>query len=310
MPQAVIDVGTNTLILLILKKLPSGKLKVLHDEAIITRLGQGLTDHHFFQNEALKRCYQAFDHFSKICKQHKRKKITAIGTAACRIAANIDVLRLKLKQEYNIDLKIISGNEEAEYTFKSVWQDFGKTNSKFIVVDIGGGSTEIITGPTRAGSTKPDSLISLPFGSVRLTEQFISTDPISKKEFNHLVKSIRTKIKDELDSFYDDDMDLTPHQFVATAGTATTIFAIHHQMEKYDPKKVNGGKITKENLESVINLLASKTTIERQKLPGVQPLRADVILTGAVLLYELLNYFQKEEIIISDRGLRYGYLAK
>lgn len=310
MPQAIIDIGTNTLILLIGKVGRGKKLEIIHDEAIITRLGQGLNDYHFFCEEAFTRTFDALKKFKKTCEKFKVKNIKAVGTAACRISANIDVLKHKMKTELQIPLEVISGNDEANYTFQSAYKDFSQKHKKLIVVDIGGGSTEIIYGPLSSTNKNPASTISLPIGSVKITEHAQPSDPITKLEFNALVKFIRNNIKDELDFFYDENINLDKYHLVATAGTATTLYAIKEKMKIYDSSQVNGGLITKSELENIINHLAKLTLQERQKLPGLEPLRADVILSGAVLLYELLSYFKKDEFTISDRGLRFGAFYK
>jgi len=306
---AVIDVGTNTLTLLIAQP-GVRKPKVVHDEAIITRLGKGLAESHFFDAEAMGRTREALSSFSQTCKKYKVKKIIAVGTASCRIAANTEVFLTAVEDETKIKIDVISGEKEAEYTFGSAWREFGGRKKKIIVIDIGGGSTEVMTGPLSDKKQEPDSLISLPIGSVRFTEQFVRSDPISQENFEALHRAIKNGIADELDFFFPEDTDFSDHEVVATAGTATTLSTINQKLKIYDSKKVHGASLSIKHLEKIITELISKDVKERQKITGMEPLRADVLLAGALILLELMRFFDKKEALISDRGLRYGVFYK
>lgn len=312
MTYAVIDIGTNTFILLIAKSSGKKSFKILHDQAVITRLGQGLIENHFLLSEAMKRSIVVLKDFKKTCKKFKVKKIMAIGTAACRTAANIQVFLNEVKKECGIKIDVITGDQEAEYVFLSAWHDFGAKNKKLIVVDIGGGSTEIITGPKLSNAKKasPETVISLPVGSVRLTEQYISTDPVIQPEFNRLITVVRNTLIDELDGFYPPEFNPLDYSLVATAGTATTLASLNKKLKKYSSSKVHGSRLKIDSLQTLINELAVKSVTDRQTMPGMEPLRADVIFAGSLLLFEIIRYFKQDTTLISDRGLRYGVLYK
>lgn len=285
-------------------------MKVLRDEAVITRLGQGLSENHFFDSVPMKRTIEALKKFKKTCDKLKVKKIVAVGTHACRTAANAKVFTGNVKKECGIKVDIITGNQEADLAFLSAWKDFGSKKKKLIVVDIGGGSTEIITGPISSKKQQPANVISLPLGSVRLTEQCIRSDPISEEDFYKLHLATRNGLVDELDDFYPASFAPEKYAMVATAGTATTLAALDKKIKKYLPNKIQGSILKKEKLEGLINELVQKNVKERQKMPGMEPLRADVILAGALLLNEILKYYKQEEVKVSDRGLRYGVFYK
>lgn len=312
MSYAVIDIGTNTLILLIAKPVRKS-LEVIHDEAVITRLGQGLSENHFFLPEAMKRTLDVLKKFKSLCTEMKVDKIAAVGTASFRNAANADVFINRVKKECGFKISVLSGEEEAEEVFRGAAKDFLDDHDKLIVVDIGGGSTEIITGPSGKKGKKrtPETVISLPFGSVRLTELYVRSDPISDEDLKRLCQSIRNGLKDNLDDFYSPagppkKARVTHPTLVATAGTATTLLTLDKKMKIYKPWAVHGAYLKKERLEKLVELLATKTIAERQELPGLEPLRADVILAGAILLNEIMSYFSQKEALISDHGLRYG----
>ncbi len=307
MHYAIIDIGTNTLILLIVKKTKKG-FEVICDKAIITRLGQAVSENHFLMPEAMKRTQNALAEFKAECAKYEVEKILAVGTAAFRNSANAKVFVDKIKKELKLSIQIISGEEEADYVFGAAYEDFGKEGN-LIVVDIGGGSTEIITGPIK-GKTKSETEISLPYGSVKLTEQYIHSDPVSDSDLLRLIQGIRNGIRDNLDGLYAEDFNPSTATLVATAGTATTLATLCQGLKSYDADLVHGSKITKEQLATIIEILARKNIKERQKIPGLDPLRADVILSGGILLSEIMSYFKKTEVVISDRGLRYGVLYK
>jgi len=296
---AIIDIGTNTLILLI-ARLTGSKMQVLHDEAIITRLGQGISQNHFFISEAMARTLAALKKFKAICDHQKVSKIIAVGTAACRNAANANVFLNNVKKECGFKVKVISGEDEAEATFSAASRDFKK--NKIIVVDIGGGSTEII----ESLSTNKKTAISLPIGSVKLTEQYIRHDPIQDEEYQILEKGIDLVLQDEMDSLFEENYER--HTLIATAGTAATLATLDRKLKKYVPEKVHGYELTQAHLQKIIVTLKALSVKDRTKLPGMEPLRADVILAGSLLLSKILTYFSKESCLVSDRGLRYGVL--
>lgn len=280
------------------------------DRAVITRLGQGLAENHFFMSEAMDRTLKVLKEFKGICDKKGVKKIVAIGTAACRTAANAEVFSDRVKEECGFKLQIISGQDEAGYAFFAAGVDFFKKYKQLIVVDIGGGSTEVITGLIRAKKSSPLHVISLPVGSVRYTEEYVHSDPVEPEEFHRLQLAIRNDILDVLDDFYPKDFNPEDYTLIATAGTATTLAAVDKKLKKYQPKRVHGSKLEKENLEKLIEVFAKKKITERQAMPGMEPLRADVILAGALILREILRFFKKDRAVISDRGVRYGVFYK
>ena len=310
MNNAVIDIGTNTVILLVAASSGKKKIRVLRDRAVITRLGRGLTENHFLLSDAMQRTKKVLSDFRKECEGLKVKKIVAVGTAACRIAANTQVFADTVKAELGFKIEILSPEQEAENTFLAAWKDFGSAKTKLIVVDIGGGSTEVVTGPVSRLKTAPQTVMSLPLGTVRLTEEYVHSDPIDEDQFQRLKVTIRQGVRDELDDFYPKDFNPADYTIVATAGTATTLATLDKKLKVYRPEKVHGSILKKGRLQEMIDQLAPLPVKERQKLPGMEPLRADVILAGAILLNEILDFFGKSEVVISDRGLRYGVFYK
>lgn len=308
MSNAIIDIGTNTVLLLIARLKSKHQLQIIHQESTVPRLGQGLSENHFLGSPAMERTIEVLKKYKEICKKYKVKKIVAVGTAACRIAANTEVFIHKVKKECGFKLEVISADKEAQYTFHSVWADF-KDHTHLLVIDIGGGSTEVITGPLVPKNPLPTHLMSLPMGSVRLTEEYVRTDPISEEELHRLHLTIRNGIQDELDEFYPKDFNPSEYTMVATAGTATTLAAIDKKINSLS-EKIHGITLKKENLGKIIGELANKNIKERQAMAGMEPLRADVLLAGALLLNELMRFFNQKQTLISQHGLRFGVFYK
>lgn len=308
MTNAVIDIGTNTVLLLIARLKSKHQLEVIHQESAVPRLGQGLSENHCLDATPMERTLDVLKKYKDICYQHKVKKIITVGTAACRIAANTKVFIDKVKKECGFKLEVISADKEAEYTFHSAWEDFGLRN-KLLVIDIGGGSTEVITGPLAPKNPTPTTLISLPMGSVRLTEEYVRRDPISEEELRRLHVAVRNGVCDELDEFYPKDFNPSEYTMVATAGTATTLSAIDKKLDSLS-KKIHGATLQKETLKKIIQELVNKNIKQRQAMAGMEPLRADVLLAGALLLNELMRFFKQKQTLVSQHGLRFGVFYK
>lgn len=288
---AAIDVGTNSVLLLIAEK-KDGEIIALRDEAHITRIGEGVGKTHRFNEHAMDRTLAILKKYKKICDELGVQKIVTVGTAAFRKAANAAEFLERAKLECGFAIEIISGEKEAALTWEAASTDFG---SDIMVVDIGGGSTEIITPGLHA--------VSLPVGSVVLTEKFCHTDPISQPDFKNIC--------DCIDSYLSSLKALPANAqltLVATAGTATTLGAIQKKLKKYLHAEVHGSQLTLNNVGKILTELKSKTVEERKKIPGLDPARADVILAGAILLQKIARHFGFNSITISDRGVRWGLI--
>jgi len=297
MTRAIIDIGTNSVLLLIV----DADKNVLVDEASVTRLGEGLAQKPFFLSQAMKRTLRVLKKYSEICKQHRVLKIHAVGTAAFRKAKNTSLFVAQVKQECGFEIEIISGEREAELTWKAASSNFGKD---IVVIDVGGGSTEIVwydSTIVRSYSGKKLNVISIPIGSVVLTETFCHFDPVTKQEFQKLNEAILQQLQNQRTS-----VRAYQRTIIATAGTATTLAAIDLGLKEYRHAEVHGHKLSIARLEEIIADLKSKTVAERKKIPGLHPQRADVILAGALILQIFAEQSAATVITVSDRGLRWG----
>jgi exopolyphosphatase/guanosine-5'-triphosphate,3'-diphosphate pyrophosphatase len=295
---ASIDIGTNTILLLI-AKVEGGKIHPLFEKEMVARLGEDVQKNNILLKEAMDRGLQTLAQYLKWCQEFEVQKIFAAGTSALREAKNSEDFLKLVKEKLNLSIDIISGEEEARLSFLAVAKDLQEKEKPILVVDIGGGSTEFILG-------KGDQIkqwISLPIGSVRFTEQFLQSDPIQEEEWEKMEKKIREHLVNIPHS-------QEPLSMVAVGGTATTLASVEQGLEDFIVEKIHHFILKKEVLKNQISLYRSKTIEERKKIPGLPIARADVILAGAVILYMAMEELHCPSVLISCHGVRYGLLYK
>ncbi len=295
MKVAALDLGSNTFLCLIAEVENQQIKKIYSDHVEVVRLGQGLSQSKLFHPEALIRADQCLSRFEKIITGNKPEKILAMATAAARDAENKEEL-FKIGKKYNIPIEVIPGEKEASITYQGGTSGLPPSEKNIMVIDIGGGSTEFIFGKGR-------NLIqgeSFNIGVVKLTEKFISHQPTSQDQIINVTKFI--------DEHIDKALKVQPQGFqvdeiLAVAGTPTALAAA--QIGEFIPEKVDGFSLTQKDLESWRERLTPATIEEKQKM-GIPQGRADVILTGVLILLQTLKKFKKEKLTVSTRGVRYG----
>jgi exopolyphosphatase/guanosine-5'-triphosphate,3'-diphosphate pyrophosphatase len=295
---ASIDIGTNTILLLI-AEVGGEKIKPLFEMETVARLGEGVQKSGILTNEAMNRGIETLSQYWERCRAMKVQKIFAVGTSALREAKNsAEFLRL-VKEKLNLSIEVISGEEEARLSYLAVSKDLGEANEPILVVDVGGGSTEFILGR----GNQINQWTSLPLGSVRFTEQFIHSDPVRKEEWNTMEKKIRELLAS------------IPHpheplSMVAVGGTATTLASVEQGLEEFIPQKIHHFVLRREDLKNQLLLYRSRTIEERKKIPGLPAARADVILAGGAILYLTTEELNCPSALISCHGVRYGLLYR
>jgi exopolyphosphatase/guanosine-5'-triphosphate,3'-diphosphate pyrophosphatase len=296
--MASIDIGTNTILLLI-AEVGEGGLKPLLEKETVVRLGEGLQKKGILSEEAMDRGLQTLAQYLGQCQAMEVQKIFAAGTSALREAKNSeDFLRLA-KEKFNLSIEVISGEEEAQLSFLAVANDLKNAKKSVLVVDVGGGSTEFILG--KGGWI--GQWVSLPLGSVRFTEQFLRSDPVQEEEWERMKRKI-------LDLFVKIPRPHEPFSMVAVGGTATTLASVEQGLKEFVPEKIHHFLLKKEALGRQLFLFRSKTSDERKKIPGLPPARADVILAGGAILYLAMEELECPFVLISSHGVRYGLLYK
>ena len=293
---ASIDIGTNTILLLI-AEVEGEKITPLFEKETVVGLGKGVQKNGILMTEAMHRGLQTLSQYLERCQAMEVGKIFAVGTSALREAANSeDFLRL-VKKKMNLSIEVISPEEEAQFSFLAVAKDLREVNDTILVVDVGGGSTEFILGR----GNQIGQWISLPLGSVRFTEQFLHSNPVREEEWETMEKKIQellAKIPHSQEPF------LT----VAVGGTATTLASVEQGLEEFIPKKIHHFVLRKEALRNQLLVYRSKTIDGRRKIPGLPGARADVILAGGAILYLAMEELNCPSVLISSHGIRQGLI--
>ena len=295
---ASIDIGTNTILLLI-AEVEEEKLKPLFEMETIVRLGEGLQKSGVISPEAMKRGLQTLAHYLRRCQAMRVEKMFAVGTSALREAKNSEVFLKLGKEKLDLSIEIISGEEEAQLSFLAVARDLKELNKSVLVVDAGGGSTEFILGK----GERVEQWVSLPLGSVRFTEQFLLSDPVREGEWDRMERKIR-KILVHVPRSGE------PFSMVAVGGTATTLVSVEQGLDEFNFEKIHHFVLKRESLKNQLLLYRSKTIDERRKIPGLPPSRADVILAGGAILYVTMEELNCPSVLVSCHGVRYGLLYK
>ncbi len=300
----IIDVGTNSVHMLVCDVGTNGQNpKIVLDDRRITRLGNGLTLTNELQEEAMARTCAAIQEFAVQAGRLGVEQIIAVGTSALREARNAAEFVKRVEDECGIEIEIISGETEARCAFLSIRSDeyFRHLNGDpIMVVDIGGGSTEIII-----GRRKIDNFLSVNLGAVYLTETFLASDPPTVEELGALnsflegtwsVQSVaRVKFNSQL-------------VLTGIGGTIVNLVGMKLGLSHFNPRLLHGEMLYIAEIENQIRQLCSVPLEERKKIPGLEAKRADIITAGAAILRSVLKYFDASRIRVSTHGLRYGVM--
>jgi exopolyphosphatase/guanosine-5'-triphosphate,3'-diphosphate pyrophosphatase len=296
MKYASIDIGTNTVLLMVAEI--KERIEEIYDTATITRLGEGLKQTGNLSTEAMERTLNALRRYRAIADKNQVQDILCVGTAALREAKNRDVFLELVNKELSFPIRVISEHDEAFYTYLSVRQNLTDETESVIIIDIGGGSTEIIYG----NRENFIDFISLPVGSVKLTEMFIQHDPPLDDEIRLL--------RDFLKSILKLPFGKGIQSVVGTAGTITTLGSIAIGLCQWDKKQIHGLRLSLQRIDNVVYQLANMALCERNTLPGMEKGREDIILQGIILLQEIVRYLGAEELVIDANGVRHGVLCE
>lgn len=303
MRVASIDIGTNSIRLLVAELKKEGDNTILipiFRTTKITRLGNQVDNQRIISQSAIERAMDILTEYLTIAKKYNAKEIYSVGTSVLRDAANRDEFIISARDRLGLEVKVISGDEEAYLSFLGVISAFPSVE-RCVVTDIGGGSTEFIF------AEKKNILIkeSLDIGSVRLTERYFKHDPPLPQE----MELVRKETIDYLQKLpIPFELDERECKIIGVAGTVTSLAAIAQRLEVYDPEKVHGYKLTKTTIEGILNELVSKPLAERKKIAGLDPARADIIIAGTIITHQILSYFQLNYITVSERDLLDGLI--
>lgn len=297
-PVAAIDIGTNSVLLLIAER-RGGALVALEEHATITRLGENVDKARRLEDAAVARTLACLEHYGARIRACGCTRVDATGTSAMRDAAGGERFREAAGRLLGVEPRVISGAEEARLTFFGGLSAVPVPAGPVVVFDIGGGSTEIIRGEIdAAGHARVDAAISLDIGSVRLTERHVRSDPPTPAEIAAVGEDVARELARAPSA--------ERAALVGVAGTVTTLAAIARSVDPYDASRIHGAELRDDEIFEVAERLARLPLAQRVKLPGLSPKRADVIVAGATLCATVLRKSGARSLWVSDRGVRWG----
>jgi exopolyphosphatase/guanosine-5'-triphosphate,3'-diphosphate pyrophosphatase len=300
MRVATVDVGTNTVLLLVAELRADGSVVAVEERATITRLGEGVDRTKRLSEEAIARTLACLRGYAQVIRQLAVQRVAMVGTSAMRDAAGAEDLRSQAVRLIGVDIRVLSGEDEARLAFRGALDGLGIADGQEVAVfDIGGGSTEVVLGRMEGGRPRIAFGASYDVGSVRLTERHIVNDPPSPQERDAIWKSAR-------DTFANVPAAPPSSIPIGSAGTMTTLSAVAQRLPKYDGAKVHGHTIRLKDLRETVERIAALPVDARKALPGMEPKRADVVAAGGIIALALLEHWQAAAARISDRGVRWG----
>ena len=286
---SIIDVGTNNVLMLIARK-ENNNIRVLHRGSSISALGKNIKDN-ILTNAAIARTKTILKEFIRTSKKYT-ENIIIVGTSCSRDAKNIDILSKWLKSEYEINYRIISGGQEAYYNGLANIYEFDQ-HEEMILFDVGGGSTEF----TFIKNKKIISNQTLQLGIRRMQNRFNSKYESKIQRTRDILKEVKIP-------------NLENPVIIGIGGTVTSLVSIHNNLKKYNPEIVHKSKITKVELIYLLEKLKKSSLPDIAGLIPFDPLRSDILTTGAMIVKEIIDFFKVKEFYVSDRGFQFGVLMQ
>jgi exopolyphosphatase/guanosine-5'-triphosphate,3'-diphosphate pyrophosphatase len=292
---AVVDIGTNSTRLLV-ADVQDGSLTELERESIVTRLGEGVDATGRLGEEPQQRVFVALDRYAEAIERHGATLRTAVMTSAVRDASNGAEFAAAVRDRYGLEGRTLSGDDEARLTFLGATA--ARDPSSLLVIDIGGGSTEMVVGARR----EVEFHVSTQVGVVRHTERHLHSDPPTPEELAALAADARPALESAVPA----EIRKRAGAAVAVAGTATSVAAIDLALDPYDVSRVEGHRVSRARLEELRDRLAALPLDERRGVTGLDPNRAPTIVAGTVILLEVLGAFGLDGFEASERDILWG----
>ena len=290
---AAIDCGTNSTRLLV-----SDGVRTLERRNIITRLGQGTGTSRSLVPEAIDRVTTALQEYRDLIDRHGVERCRMTATSAARDANNRDEFFDAAEAVIGVRPELLSGDEEGRLAFRGATSELPAGDGPFLVVDIGGGSTEFVI-----GSKEPAGVASIDVGCVRTTEQFLRRDPPSAGELADALSVVRSHLEDVVREV---PAVLDAARMVGLAGSVTTVAAVELGLAQYDRDRIHHFVLTKAAAEDVFRTLATEPREARRHNPGLEEARVDVIVGGALILVAVMRYFGFEQCLVSEADILDG----
>jgi exopolyphosphatase / guanosine-5'-triphosphate,3'-diphosphate pyrophosphatase len=296
---AVVDIGTNSTRLLICDREGDRITDELQRRSTVTRLGAGVDADGRLAEEAMRRVYATLDEYRELIERHGADIRLAVLTSAVRDAANGREFADSVHERYGLEPHVLSGDEEANLTFLGAMSERDPGDqTPTVVIDIGGGSTEIVLGHGHETTFH----VSTQAGVVRQTERHIHDDPPTQAQ----LEETREDVRETLRQAVPEDQRRAVERAIAVAGTATSLGAIAQELDPYDPEKVHGYRLSRRECQEILERLAAIPLTERREVPGLHPDRAPTIVAGVIILVEVLELFGRDEVEVSEHDILRG----
>jgi exopolyphosphatase/guanosine-5'-triphosphate,3'-diphosphate pyrophosphatase len=297
--KAIIEIGSNSIKFCVAQILDENNYLIIHDTAYMTRIGENLSQTGLISKDAMKRNEQTIEMLCLKARQWGVKSIIAVGTMALRKAKNSDHFIQNIQKKCNIDIHILSGDDEARLAYRAATNTINQNDDSTVVFDSGGGSTEFIFGLRNQITQK----ISIDIGAVHITEQFFLDDPIKKKQLLMAQNYIAN-------TFQEKHVMGTVDQLIGLGGAVTTMSAVKQKMFQYESAFINGSTLSRKDVQKQIKMYTSKTLEQRKSICGLQSGREDIILAGACIIDGIMHQLVCNQVIVCDRGLRHGLIVE
>jgi exopolyphosphatase/guanosine-5'-triphosphate,3'-diphosphate pyrophosphatase len=297
-PTAVIDIGTNSTRLLVARVGDDG-VDELERESIVTRLGQGVDSTGRLADEAIGRVFDVLERYRGLIDARGAETVVALATSAVRDSSNGDDFRAAVRDRFGFDLRIISGDEEARLTFLGATSARPEDSDPTLVIDIGGGSTELVVG---RGGADPDFHVSTQAGSVRQTERHLHDDPPAGAQLEALRAEVRGIVEENVPAGVRGAVE----HGIAVAGTATQLAAVDRGRERRDGDRLHGYVLERGAVAGLLERLGAVPLDERRRAPGLDPDRAPTIVAGAAILLEVMDAFSLASVETSETDILHG----
>ena len=296
---AVVDIGSNSIRLLIADKTDDNQITELDRQANVTRLGQGVDTSGRLADDAIERTYAVLADYAERMDKHDCDEKIAVLTSAVRDSANGQEFAQTIKQRYGLTPHVLKGDEEARLTYLGATSERDPADpTPTLVVDIGGGSTEMIIG----AGPELRFRVSTQAGVVRQTERHLPDDPPTEQQMDALAHDVGKILADSVP----EAQRTAVKQGIGVAGTATSLAAIAQHLEPYDPDKVHGYRLSTDECDRILGELSAMTLEQRRQVPGLDPNRAPTIIAGVLIFKEVVRLFG----LSTDRGVRARHPAR
>jgi exopolyphosphatase/guanosine-5'-triphosphate,3'-diphosphate pyrophosphatase len=295
MRVAVVDIGTNSTRMLIADVAGAG-VEEIERRTTVTNMGRGVDHTSRICTEAIEDVCGAVGDYKAYYEEMGAERIMAVATSAVRDATNGDAFIAELRERFDLDARLLTGEEEAHLTYLGATAQ-RPAEDPTLVFDIGGGSTELIVG-THADV---DFHTSLQAGTIRQSERHLTSDPPDPHELEDLASDVRNLIASAIGV-----RDGQPSHAIAVAGTPTSLAAIDQELEPYDSNRVHGYRLGMRRVQRMLSRLSSLPLAERLRVPGLHPGRAPTIVAGTVILVQVMRAFGMDEIEVSERDILHG----